>query len=154
MHKHPSTPSACRAARGRVVIRKLQVATPRDRVLPDWPALAQVGRLTRERTINGVKSSEVVYVLTSLPQFLAGPGFIADTLRGHWTVENKVHWVRDVTFKEDKNQVRTGGAPRNLAALTNAVITAFRLAGLQDIREAALELHASHRLIRQVLEAV
>lgn len=141
-------------SRGRVVIRKLQVATPRDRVLPDWPGLAQIGRLVRERTIGSVHSTEIVYVLTSLPQFLAGSGFLADTLRGHWTVENKVHWVRDVTFNEDKNQIRTGGAPRNLAALTNAVITAFRVAGLQKIRETAVELHASHRLIRQVLEAV
>lgn len=150
----PVSDTTIDTSRGRVMIRNLQVATIKDRVLSDWPGLKQVGRLTRERTINTVTSTEVVYILTSLPQFLAGPGYLADVIRRHWTVKNNVHYVRDVTFKEDKNQVRTGFAPRNLAALTNAVITAFRLAGLEKIREATVELLASHQLIRRVLESV
>ncbi|WP_431711852.1 ISAs1 family transposase [Glutamicibacter uratoxydans] len=150
----PVTDTTIDTSHGRLVIRKLQLATVKERMLPAWPGLKQVGRITRERIRNGVTSTEVVYVLTSLPSFLAGPAYLADAIRGHWSVENKVHWVRDVTFNEDKNQVRTGFAPRNLAALTNAVLTAFRMIGVKNIAETASELHASHRLIRQVLEAV
>lgn len=150
----PATDTTIDTSRGRSVIRKLQIATVKDRVLPQWPGLRQIGKLTRTRTINEETSVEVVYVLTSLPSFVAGAAYIADTIRGHWNVENKIHWVRDTTFNEDKNQVRTGFAPRNLAALVNATLNAFRLVGVRSVDETANELHASNRLIRRVLEAV
>jgi hypothetical protein len=54
----------------------------------------------------------VVYATTSLPFELARPARLADLLRGHWAIENGLHWVRDVTFGEDASQVRTGTAPR------------------------------------------
>jgi predicted transposase YbfD/YdcC len=53
---------------------------------------------------------------------------LADLLRGHWTIENTLHWVRDVTFTEDASRVRTGIAPRAMATLRNLVIGLLRLA--------------------------
>jgi hypothetical protein len=62
--------------------------------------------------------------------------------------------VRDTTDKEDHNQVRTGHAPRTIAALTNAVLTALRAAKLQEIRPTTRALHAQNKLIQAVLAVV
>ena len=58
------------------------------------------------------------------------------TSGGHWGIENRVHWVRDVTFDEDRSQVRTGSAPQIMAALRNLTISALRLAGETNIAAA------------------
>jgi len=50
-------------------------------------------------------------------------------VRGHWSIENKIHWVRDVTFREDGSQVKTGSRPRIMATLRNLVIGLIRQAG-------------------------
>lgn len=139
---------------GRMVIRKLQVAVVAKNLLPDWPGLGQVARLTRQRTSQGKTSTEVVFVMTSLPPSVAGPAYLADLIRGHWSIENKIHHVRDTTYREDHNQIRTGHAPRNIASLTNAVLTAFRSAGLLKIRENTEAFHAQHKLIPEVLKMV
>ena len=62
-------------------------------------------------------------------------------MQSHWEIENRLHWVRDVTFDEDRSQVRTGNAPRVMASLRNTAITLLRLHGHQNIA-AALRHHA------------
>ena len=57
----------------------------------------------------------------------ARPAQLAAWIRGHWSIENKVHWVRDVTYDEDRSQIRTGTGPQVMAALRNAAIGALRL---------------------------
>jgi len=64
-------------------------------------------------------------------------------VRGHWGIENRLHWVRDVTFDDDRCQVRTGAAPQLMAALRNLVIGLFRLNDVRNIA-AALRTHAWH----------
>jgi len=56
--------------------------------------------------------------------------------RGHWHIENKLHYVRDVTFKEDKSQVRAGDIPEVMATLRNAAITLMRVEGATNIAAA------------------
>lgn len=77
---------------------------------------------------------EVVHGLTSRP---GTDAMAAQTLlslvRGHWTVENRLHWVRDVTFDEDRSQVRKGNGPRVMATLRNLAISILRLAGARFI---------------------
>ena len=63
--------------------------------------------------------------------------------RGHWGIENRVHWVRDVTFDEDRSQVRTGAAPQVMAGLRNLVIALVRRAGHTNVA-AALRRHTAH----------
>ena len=63
--------------------------------------------------------------------------------RGHWGIENRLHWVRDVTFDEDRSQVRTGAAPQVLAGLRNLVISLVRRAGHSNVA-AALRRHNAH----------
>jgi len=65
----------------------------------------------------GERSVEVVYAICSPPFEQARPALIAAWLRDHWGIENAVHWVRDVTFDEDRSTVRTGTAPQVMASL-------------------------------------
>lgn len=81
-------------------------------------------------------SSETVYYLTSVPAALAGPVELDRLVRGHWGIENRVHYVRDVTFDEDRSQAFTGNGPRNLATCRNLAISALRLAGHTNIARA------------------
>jgi hypothetical protein len=108
-----------------------------------WPALAQVGRLTSLRRRKGQTTIETSYIITSLSPEHATPAQLLALVRGHWGIENRLHWVRDVTFDEDRCQIRTGAAPQVMAALRNMVIGLFRLRGLRNIA-AALRTHAWH----------
>ncbi|MEU6270791.1 ISAs1 family transposase [Saccharopolyspora shandongensis] len=78
-----------------------------------FPGAAQVLRLTRTRADRktGTRTRETVYAVTSLTTTDAGPEQIAPWLRGHWSIENRLHWVRDVTYDEDRSQIHTGHAP-------------------------------------------
>lgn len=106
-----------------------------------WPHLAQVSRVERRRTVSRRGQVhpmvEVTYAITSLPPNRAS----ARTLLGHWGIENKTHWVRDVTFDEDRSQVRTGAAPQVMAAFRNLVLALLRRAGHTNIA-AALRTYA------------
>jgi hypothetical protein len=88
----------------------------------------------------------VVYAITSLSFAQARPARLADLLRGNWTIENGLHWVRDVTLAEDASQLRTGTAPQVMACLRNLVIGVLNRAGPVNLA-AALRLHsrAPHR---------
>jgi hypothetical protein len=81
----------------------------------DFAGAAQVAQVRRTVTKKGKKPVEVVYIITS--DRSAGPATLTAWVRGHWHVENKLHWVRDVTYQEDKSLVRTGNAPRVMASL-------------------------------------
>jgi predicted transposase YbfD/YdcC len=107
-----------------------------------FPGAAQVLRLTRTRTTRttGKRTRETVYAITSLTAADAGPEQIAAWLRGHWVIENRLHWVRDVDYDEDRSQVRTGSAPQAMATLRNTAIGLLRLAGYTNIA-AALRHH-------------
>ena len=87
-----------------------------------WKGLKQGLRITRERTVKGKKTVEVVYGITSLSMEQANAATLLSILRNHWQIENGLHYVRDVTLGEDACRVRSGTAPQVLAALRNAVI--------------------------------
>lgn len=70
---------------------------------------------------------------TFLPAWLASPADLAAWIRGHWSIENRLHYVRDITYTEDHSQVRTGNAPRAMATLRNLAIGALRLTGADNI---------------------
>ena len=85
--------------------------------------------------LNGTtaQSCETVYGLTSMTSDKAGPARLLDLVRGQWGIENGLHWVGDVTFDEDRSQVRTGSGPRVMATLRNLAIGVLRLAGATNI---------------------
>ena len=74
----------------------------------DWPGLEQVCRLTRTTRRDGKWTTEIDYAVTSVPRSLAGAAELLRCWRGHWDIENRSHYVRDVTFQEDACRIRTG----------------------------------------------
>jgi Transposase DDE domain len=91
--------------------------------------------LTRHVTdlAGGHPRTEVVYGITSLTPARADPARLGWLVRGHWEIENRAHWVRDVTFGEDHSRVRAGHGPQVMATLRNLAISLLRLAGHGNI---------------------
>jgi predicted transposase YbfD/YdcC len=110
----------------------------------DWPGLAQVFELGRHVITQKTTEErvEVVYGVTSLSPERATPGRVLELVRGPWAIENKSHWVRDVTFDEDRSQVRCGHIPQVMAALRNTAIGLLRWAGRTNIAAACRRLAA------------
>lgn len=79
--------------------------------------------------------AERVYALTSLTVHQATAAELAERVRGQWAIENREHYVRDVTFGEDASRVRTGSAPRAMASLRNLAIGTLRMTGCGNIAE-------------------
>ena len=104
----------------------------------DWPGLGQVFQLERCVTLKkgGEQRHEVVYGVTSLGPDRATPACLLHAVRQHWQIENKVHWVRDVTFDEDRSQVRCGSIPQVMAAFRNTAIGLMRRVGEVNIAAA------------------
>lgn len=104
----------------------------------DWPGLAQT--LCMERRVTdrqtGETHAEIAYAVTSLAPHRATPAQLLTLWREHWHIENKLHWVRDVTFGEDRSTVRAGKGPQALAAIRNLAIGLLRLAGETNIAAA------------------
>ena len=84
-----------------------------------FPHAAQAAQITRKSRPIGTRkwSTETVYIVTSLAPAQGKPELIASLIRGHWGIENGLHWRRDVTWREDGSQVRRGNAPRVMASL-------------------------------------
>lgn len=110
----------------------------------NWPGLAQVFEIGRHVITQktGEERVEVVYGVTSLRPERVTPGQLLAFVRGHWHIENKSHWVRDVTFDEDRSQVRCGNIPQVMAALRNTTLGLLRWAGHTNIAAACRQLAA------------
>jgi predicted transposase YbfD/YdcC len=124
--------SSVTADHGRRARRTIKVT-----LAPAWigfDGAAQVAQLRRTVLTKGKKTVEVVYLITS--DRSASPETLAAWVRRHWHIENKLHWVRDVTYQEDGSLVRTGNAPRVMASLRNLAISILRLDGHSNIAAA------------------
>jgi DDE_Tnp_1-associated/Transposase DDE domain len=98
-----------------------------------------------------VKSAVAVLGVTSLSAREAAPVHLATYARGHWAIENKIHWVRDVTFREDASQIKTGSRPRVMATLRNLVIGLIRQAGHTKIAATIRRIRNNPRLLLAIL---
>jgi predicted transposase YbfD/YdcC len=105
--------------KGRREERRLRVTTDLTDYLTGFPALAQVAQITRTVTDARGTHQAVDYFLTSTS---ADAVTLLALIRGHWSIERQ-HWLRDVDVGEDRSRVRSGSAPRLLAALRNAILT-------------------------------
>lgn len=99
----------------------------------DWPGAEQVCRIESEVKRGGQESYEVAYAISSVSPSQADAGTLLGWHRGHWGIENRLHWVRDATMGEDANRTRTGSGPQVLAALRNAAISRMRASGSTNI---------------------
>ena len=101
----------------------------------DWPGLAQALCVEREvvELATGEVRRERAYAVTSLAPAQADAATALAPWRGHWEIENRLHWVRDVTFGEDRSPATAGGVPEGLAATRNAAIGLLRAHGHEAI---------------------
>lgn len=119
---------------GRIDRRRCAVV---DLSAAEWDGYAalhgrrQAMRIEREREIlkTGERSVEVTWSLTSLGAERAGPEELLDLVRNHWHIENRLHYVRDFTYDEDRCRAHVRHLPRNLSCLTNAAIAIVRCDG-------------------------
>lgn len=131
-------------AHGRVETRRLQATSSLAAYLSArWPGLEQVCRITRRRWIKGKESVETVYAITSLTVAQADTAQLLTLSRQHWVIENRLHYVRDVTCREDQCRTRSRAAPQVLAALRNTVLTIIRRSGRKPVE--GFEHFAEHR---------
>jgi predicted transposase YbfD/YdcC len=113
-----------------------------------WPGLQQVLQIKRTITDKqtGHTTSETAYAITSLSPERATPAQLLHAWREHWHIENKLHYVRDVTFDEDRSTVRIGTIPLVMAALRNTAIGLLRLLGATNIASACRLMAAKPHL--------
>ena len=134
--------SSVQRGHGRRAHRAIKTVTA-----PEWITFVgakQVAQIRRTTTRGAKKSVEIVYIITSADHLAAPPATLAAWVHDHWGIENRVHWVRDVTFDEDRSHVRTGNGPQVMATLRNTAISLLRLAGATNIA-AAQRHHAANQ---------
>jgi predicted transposase YbfD/YdcC len=127
---------------GRRERRTLKATTALNEYL-DWPGVAQVGQVKSEVVKDGKITQETRYFITSASRSVADAGQLLKWVRGHWSIENRSHYVRDVTMGEDSSRIRKRSGPQVMAALRNATIGFLRTLGVANVAE-ALRRNASH----------
>ena len=130
-------------AKGRITTRTLTASTLLTED-SDWPGLQQVYQyITHQEQKNTQKvKCHVQYGITSLTPQRASAADLLKLRREHWTIENKLHWVRDTVFREDASCVRTGVIPQVMAAMRNTAISVLRFTEHTKITD-ALQLFAA-----------
>ena len=137
---------------GRIETRSIRTSTELNGYV-DFPYAGQVfflHRFTTDLKGNELRS-EFSYGISSLSPEEAGPARLLELNRNHWSIENGIHWVRDVTFDEDRSRVRKNGGPQVMATLRNLAISVLRMAGTRYIakglRRCSWDRNRAFRLI-------
>ena len=115
----------CDKGHGRTEVRSIAVMNAPRHL--HFPAAKQVARIERVRFLKDKTETETSYIITSLSPAKASPKRLLALNRGHWQIENRLHYVRDVSFNEDRRHHRK--SPTLFATLRNFVINIFRLLG-------------------------
>lgn len=138
--------------KGRIVRRSIWVA-PAEGI--DFPGAAQVFRIRRDTFdhMGNRLSKEVVHGVTSLTALQAGPDVIARFIRLHWGIENKIHWVRDVVYREDDQHAYAGTGAQVMATLRNLALGLLRLAGVTQITRTLQRIAANRTRIFPIIAA-
>jgi len=116
---------------GRYEVRSCQIVSASEFLSPDllekWTGIKTIVKIVSERTIDGVTKSQSRFYISSEEKDAA---FYNAAVRGHWSIENHLHWHLDVTFNEDASRSRTGNAPQNLNILRKMAL--HRIARMDD----------------------
>jgi len=105
----------------------------------DWPGVKQVCQIIRTTTRKGKTTTEVAYGISSVGRDRASAETLLKWNREHWGIENRLHWVRDETFGEDRCRVRTRASPQILAAIRNLTINWLRSQKIVNVAAALRE---------------
>lgn len=144
---HLQTYTDTKDTKGRITTRTLTASTLLTQHT-DWPGLQQVYQYTthqQEKNTGQVKCC-VRYGITSLMPERASAADLLKLCREHWTIENKLHWVRDAVFGEDASSARTGVIPQVMAAMRNTALSVLRFTGHRKITDALQYFAAKPKL--------
>ncbi len=161
----PVSHQAAGSGHGRSEKRTIQVMDAPGHIRAIFPHARQVflieryvTRKVRQRRKNSrryktveVKTAVAALGITSLSAREAAPVHLAGYVRGHWSIENKIHWVRDVTFREDASRVRKASRPRIMVTLRNLAVGLIRLAGYTKIAATIRKIKHDPRLLLAIL---
>ena len=118
----------------------------------DWPDVAAVVQVGRERQVGDTNVSTASYYLTS---YAGTATELGGFVRGHWGIENGLHWVLDVAFREDESRTRSGHAGANLGLLRRTALGLLKRAGTQGSMETRrLRAGWDHDYLLQVLQGI
>jgi hypothetical protein len=116
----------------------VEVFRPQVNIDPSWQKVFSVIRVTRSGERDGKAFKTLSYYISSLQPTSSR---LAKVIRQHWHIENRLHWVKDVIFDEDRSQQKAGKAPINFSIIKTWVLSIFRLDGFSSIK-AAIERFA------------
>jgi predicted transposase YbfD/YdcC len=150
------TDSTIEKGHGRLTSRMIQVSTElNDFLARDWYGVGQVFCLRRRVEYPLKCTQEYVYGITSLTPQQADPLRLLEVIRDHWSIENRLHYRRDVTLAEDACQVRKGSAPHALATLNSFVLALFDFFGVGNAKQHMRYLDAQpHRAVQLLLTSL
>ena len=119
--------------KGRQELREVSVSDCLEGINSDWIGVKQVVKVVRITKEKKLTRRETAYFISSLKGHAT---FYNEGIRAHWSIENSLHWVKDVTFKEDASKIRTANAPENLSTIRNITLNVFRTNGYDNMEQA------------------
>ena len=122
--------------RGRHVQRVVDFYPASPQAKAEWAGLKWFIRLVRKGQRQGKEYERVSYYICSYPK--ADATLLAKVIRGHWGIENRLHWEKDVTLNEDSNGIRKGQAPENMSLLKNIALNIARKTGFKSMKDAII----------------
>lgn len=117
---------------GRIEKRTISIGRPTEDIR-DWPGLNTLSKLESVRSTRDEETTETRYYISSLKESALD---LAQRIRGYWGVENKVHYVRDVTQGEDKSRIRTTPLVQIWALARNFALNLYRADGFENMAQA------------------
>lgn len=111
--------------RGRIEKRTVKVYNNLKNIDPEWIGLKTLVAIKRKIKTKTKQTTETAYFISSLPSTTSAKIFY-DGIRSHWQIENSLHYVKDVTFNEDRSRIRTGNSPQNKSLIIDIIMNIFR----------------------------
>lgn len=135
-------------SKGRSEGREVSVSGCTGGISAGWTGLKQVIRVRRRIEDKGKLRQEDAFYISSLE--LDAQAFCKG-IKSHWAIENGLHWVKDVTFKEDASRIRTANAPQNISVFRNMAINIFRRNSYQNLAQAQRLVAGDIKTLKQLL---
>lgn len=119
--------------KGRTERREVMASQEVAEISEGWVGLKQIVKVLRWTKNKNKETQDTAFYITSIT---SNAQVLYNGIRSHWGIENSLHWVKDVTFREDASKIRTGNAPQNTSILRNMAINIFRLNEYTNLAQA------------------
>ena len=135
--------------KGRLERREVYVSNNVAGISDEWVGLKEIIKVKRwTKRKQGIREETAFFISSKQTNAL----HYCDGIRSHWEIENSLHWVKDVTLREDASRIRTDQAPENMSTLRNITLNIFRHNGFTNMAEAKrLVSNDIHRLCQLII---